>query len=274
MDEQLAILNSFFDAGDPIVVSTVAAFLFLVGACIASFSCLVAFRLARVSDDMPLISAISTPPSACDHCGRRLSVLNLVPVLGWLLARGRCGGCGCRVPARYPFFEALLGVACASAPFLFGGLNAMSIAAIFVACAAFLAAAIDWENSLVPEEVTWSLLFAGLLLSPFEGDIWSRVAGAGTGALLVWLSMALIGWWKRIDTRAIGDVAMGAAGGAWLGLMPVSWWLLAASAVHVLLCVKAAQKDEDGLRWLPFGPAMMGALPPMLVFCAYVATPS
>jgi leader peptidase (prepilin peptidase)/N-methyltransferase len=274
MQEQIELFNAFFVAGDPFVVGTITAFLFLLGACVASFSCLVAFRLARLPEDRPLIAAISTPPSSCDHCDRRLSMLDLVPILGWLVARGKCRGCGNRVPARYPALEAAMGMICASTPFVFGGLNGQCLAAIFVASMAFLAAAIDWENGLVPEEVTWTLLFAGLLASPFDGDIWSRAAGAALGSVLVWFSMALIGWWKRVDTRAVGDVAMGAAGGAWLGLQPVSWWLFVACLVHVALCAFTARKDEEGMTWLPFGPALMGTLTVSLALSPWFATPS
>jgi leader peptidase (prepilin peptidase)/N-methyltransferase len=273
MHEQVELFNAFFAAGDLVVVATITGFLFLLGACAASFSCLVAFRLARLPEDRPLIAAISTPPSSCDHCGRRLSMLDLVPVLGWLAARGTCRDCGGNVPARYPALEAAMGLVCAAAPFVFGGLTAQCFAAVFVACAAFLAAAIDWENGLVPEEVTWTLLFSGLLASPFVTDVWSRAAGAALGAVLVWLSMALIGWWKRIDTRAVGDVAMGAAGGAWLGLQPVSWWLFAACFVHVAICALAASEDEEGMTWLPFGPALMGVLPVALAVSPWIATP-
>lgn len=194
--------------------------------------------------------------------------MDLVPVLGWMLARGRCRSCGGAVPARYPAMEALLGAVCAATPFLFGGLTAQCAAAVFVACAGFLAAAIDWENSLVPEEITWTILFAGLLLSPFEADPTTRIVGAAAGALLVWFSMSVIGWWKRIDTRAIGDVAMGAAGGAWLGLQPVSWWLFAACMVHIAICLFAAEEDADGMTWVPFGPALMSTLAASLAVVA------
>lgn len=271
MLEQIELFNALFKTGDPVVTTAVTVLLFFLGTSVASFSCLVAYRLARLPEDRPLIAAISTPPSACDQCGRRLSPLDLVPVLGWIVSRGRCRGCGYAVPTRYPILEVALGIACASAPFLFGGLGAHCLAAVFVACAAFLAAAIDWENGLVPEEVTWSLLFTGLLASPFEGDVWIRVAGSALGALMVWLSMSVIGWRKKIDTRAIGDVAMGAAGGAWLGLQPVPWWLFAACALHLVIYA-VARRDEDGDGWLPFGPGLMATLPIVLAFSAWSAT--
>lgn len=273
MREQIELLNSSYMAGDPFVVSTVSAFLFFLGACVASFSCLVAFRLARLPEDRPLIAAVSTPPSQCDHCGRRLSLLDLVPVVGWLVARGKCRGCGGAVPARYPALEAVAGLACAATPVLFGGLGIQSMAALFVICMAMLAAAIDWENGLVPEEITWTLLFAGLLASPFEDDVWSRVAGAAMGAAMVWVSMSVVGWLKKVDTRAIGDVAMGAAGGAWLGLQPTPWWLFAAVVVHLCLSAVVAREENGNVDgWLPFGPGLMAALPAALAFSAWSAT--
>jgi len=260
----IAELDIFFGDGDPIVSVAYALILFVFGAVIASFSCLVAYRMTLLEEGEPILRAISFPPSSCDRCRRRLHAIELVPIVGWLISRGRCRSCGAEIPARYPIMELLLGVACAAPPFLFGGLIP-AIPAILVIATAFLVAIIDWENSIVPEELTWVLIFAGLLLSPVETELQYRVAGAALGALGGWFMTTVPGWIRGVDARAWGDVAMAASVGAWIGCFAIPAACLAAAVVHLAICLANGAGKADGRVWTPFGPALMG------VFAAFVS---
>ncbi len=60
-------------------------------------------------DRVPVGESVVTGPSRCPHCGRRLNAVDLVPVAGYLVRRGRCASCGVRIPARYPMYEAASG---------------------------------------------------------------------------------------------------------------------------------------------------------------------
>lgn len=276
MFQQLADIDAFYAAGDPVVVATISIFLFVVGSVVASFSCLVAYRLRTIRDDQSVLSAISFPSSHCDGCGRKLSLIDLIPVFGWIAARGRCRTCGVRIPARYPITEALLGLTIAALPFLCGGLS-QALPMIFVACLGFLIAVIDWDNGMIPEELTWLLLFAGLLFSPYEPDLFARVVGAAIGAGLAWAMVTIPGWIRGIDTRAWGDVAMVAGAGAWLGCWAISWGCFLAAIVHLILSIVnsrvhlreemelEAEGHETQTTWTPLGPAMIVALVIMLV---------
>ncbi len=104
----------------------ISLLLFLLGASIASFAGLALHRLRARPAGQSAWAALSGR-SRCDGCGAQLTALELVPVLGWLLARGRCARCGYRVPAIYPASEALAGGGLV-AILLVGGPAAVAIA--------------------------------------------------------------------------------------------------------------------------------------------------
>lgn len=264
MTETIELVDGLFRDGDVAVGCLVAAFLFVLGSAVASFAGLVAYRLKTLDPDVSILKAISWPPSHCEGCGTGLRARDLVPVFGWLASGGRCARCGTCVPVRYPITELLLGAVVAAFPFAMGGLqvSALPILAVLVA---FTIAVVDWENAMVPEELTWGLLFCGLCTAALEADPEIRIYGAGLGALLAWLMTTVPGWLKGADTRAWGDVAMAAAVGAWLGTFAVIPALVAAAILHLAIGVAArahlarhTPEGEDGV-WVPFGPALMAA---------------
>lgn len=259
----IADLDTFFREGDLVVAATFATILFVVGAVVASFSCLVAYRMKFLEDEESIMRAISFPPSRCDNCGRRLTALELIPVFGWMLHKGRCPTCGASIPARYPIMEFLLGTACAMTPFIFGGLLP-ALPAVLVLTLGFLIAMIDWENSIVPEELTWILVFTGLLMSPVEAELEYRVVGAAIGALGGWVMTTVPGWIRGIDTRAWGDVAMAAGVGAWLGCFAVPAAFIAAAALHGAICIANGAGRNEERVWTPFGPALMAVFAVMM----------
>ena len=96
----------------------VAVFVFLIGACVGSFINVVVYRLPRVQEPegtgllrslVLSVGALSHPPSTCPKCGNRLAWYDNIPVLGWLLLRGRCRYCRLPISPRYPLVEALTG---------------------------------------------------------------------------------------------------------------------------------------------------------------------
>lgn len=238
--------------GDPGLNAVAAAFLWLAGAVVASFSGLVADRIGSVGEGESVLAAISSPPSRCDGCGRRLGFLQLVPVAGWFACRGRCG-CGARVPWRYPVAEAIAGTATAAMPFLTDGFGPMTVGAVFLLWAGILVSWIDAKEHVIPQGLTWTLLFAGLLASPFEAEASARIAGAATCCGAMSLSLAAVGWMKGIDARAGGDVALAAAAGAWSGMQGTVPFLLLSSVCFIAY---AAPFRLRGVEWVPMGPAL------------------
>lgn len=135
-------------------------------------------------------------------------------------------------------------------------LSAPTVAALSGLAAA--AAVIDLRLHVIPEELTWALLFSGLLLGSFAPHAAAGAAGAAAAAACVWLAMAVVGWARRVDTRAGADVAAAAAGGAWVGVSGVGIYLLVAAGVFLSTSILARMRGD---AWSPMGPALVVAIP-------------
>jgi len=206
----------------PALVS--ALFVFAFGACVGSFLNVVVHRLPR---DMSLMS----PPSRCPVCGRRLSLHENVPVIGWLFARGRCRSCGVRIGLEYPLVELGTAILFAVLYLLFfevrfgpgiGSItnpwwvavgpihSAPAFAALLGLMACLIAASlIDARLFIIPGEITRTAALVGF-------------AGLGIQALLPDSPLAPRGWWAVPLPEWPGSLA-GFAGMAGLA---ISWWLL------------------------------------------------
>lgn len=188
----------------------IAAAILVFGGCIGSFLNVVIHRLPRKQ-------SLLWPGSACPRCGRPIRPYENVPVLSWLMLRGRCRGCKARISPRYLLVElvvALLSVVCA---WQFG--LTLQALLMFALLAALLAVAlIDWEHMIIPDGISLGFLALGLLVSRIAGlGILNSLIGAvvGGGLLLV----VAVAWEKLrgIEAMGGGDIKLMAAVGAFLG---------------------------------------------------------
>lgn len=240
-----------------------------LGGVAASFSGLAAYRSATAwKEGRSALAACSEPPSRCEGCRRRLGVLELVPVLGWLAFRGRCPTCGYEVPARYPLAEAGAIAAGVALSFAAGGDGHLFASLAFLLVIGVAVSWIDAVTHVIPGELTWALLFVGLLASPFDPDPLSRAAAAATCCAAMWAALAVTGWLKGLDTRAGGDVALAAGAGAWVGTGHAAAFLGLAAATYVAY---AAPRRLKGVLWVPMGPALAAAL---VAVCGFLSAAS
>lgn len=267
--------------------SAVLAFAALLGLVVGSFLNVVIHRLPRMLERRWAEEAtrqtggpqspgpvydLARPRSACPQCGHRLAAWELLPVLGWLLLRGRCRACRVRIPARYPLVELATGALFGWAAWRWGLTPAAAAWAGFGATLLALAA-IDWDTTLLPDDLTLPLLWAGLIVSALG---WSGTALAEA----VWgAAAAYAGLWcvhqafLRLTGRegmGYGDFKLFAAMGAWLGwqaLIPVIL-LASITGAGVGITMKFTGSLREG-GYLPFGPflalgglaAMAGGVP-------------
>lgn len=166
-----------------------------------------------------------TPRSRCPHCGHRLSLAETMPVLGWLLLRGKCSACKGAISVRYPIVEALTGLLSAALVWHFGsGLAGLaSLVFIYLLIPTLL---IHHDTRDVPDELVYPLLWLGLLVN-LEGGIAplrNAVVGAAAGYLVLWALNALLKLVTRKDLIDSGYAKLLAAVGAWIGLfVPPGW---------------------------------------------------
>lgn len=204
---------------------------------------------------------LAVPRSRCPACGHPLRWSENVPLLGWLRLRGRCTACGTRIPLRYPAVESLTGLLFAAIAWRFGPHPATlmwcAVAAVLVTLSA-----IDWDTTLLPDDLTQPLLWAGLVAAAVG---WSGLSpetaliGATAGYLALWSVYWLFKLATGKEGMGHGDFKLLAALGAWLGwkaLLPI---VLLASVLGALigLIMKLNGHLREG-RYVPFGPFLAG----------------
>lgn len=201
------------------------------------------------------------PRSACPQCGHRISALENVPLLSWLMLRGKCRGCGAPISARYPAVEALTGILSAYAAWHFGFGWALAGSLVFV-WALTAAAFIDLDTTLLPDDITLPLLWAGLLLNLRDTyvPLQSAVIGAAAGYLSLWL----VYWGFKLLTgkegMGFGDFKLLGAIGAFLGWKMLPAVILLSSVVGAVVGVSLIVfARHNRATPIPFGPYLAAA---------------
>ncbi len=215
------------------------------------------------------------PRSACPACKAPIRAWQNIPIVSWLVLRGRCAACGARISARYPLVEALTGVLSAAVAWKLG-FGWPAAAALVLTWFLVALAFIDADHQLLPDNLTLPLLWLGLLLSlwgpqpggaPVPVDLRSSLIGAAAGYLSLWCVFHVFRLLTGKEGMGYGDFKLLAALGAWLGwqmLLPV---ILAAAAVGAATgIVILAVKRKDRGTPLPFGPYLAAAGWIMLLF--------
>lgn len=207
--------------------------------------------------DAPRYDLIA-PRSHCPECKTPIRALHLVPLLGWLLLRGRCAACGTKISPRYPLVELATALAFVAASLRFG-LTTEFAAAIVVSAFLIALTLIDFDTHYLPDQLTLPLLWLGLAAS-LAGDVRSAVIGAIIGYLVLWVVYQAFKLATGKEGMGYGDFKLLAALGAWLGpdaLLPI---VLAASfsgaAVGLVLIFFFGRNREQPIA---FGPYLAAA---------------
>jgi leader peptidase (prepilin peptidase)/N-methyltransferase len=204
---------------------------------------------------------LSAPRSRCPHCGHAIGALENIPLLSYLVLRGRCRGCDGLIGIRYPLVEALTSLLFGLAAWKLGPGIAAGGAMLFVAAAIALTF-IDFDRQLLPDDITLPLLWAGLLFNVFcvYTDLKSAVLGAMFGYLALWS----IYWAFKLATgkegMGYGDFKLLAAIGAWLGWQVLPLTILLSSFVGAAVGIVLIALARHGRNVpIPFGPYLAAA---------------
>lgn len=208
---------------------------------------------AAASDD---VYNLSLPRSSCPHCGYQIRWRDNIPIVSYLLARGRCRRCGTPIGLLYPTVEILTMLLALAALWHFG--PGWQGVAAFGLCAALIALAfIDAQTHLLPDSITLPLLWAGLLLN--VGATFVPLADAVVGAAAGYLFLWAVYWGFRLlrgkEGMGYGDFKLLAALGAWFGWEALPQIILISAlsgSVLGLLALARGRVKRD--QPLPFGP--------------------
>ncbi len=201
------------------------------------------------------------PRSACPHCNHAISAWENIPIISYLLLRGRCKGCGAPISPRYPIIEVVSGILSAYAAWHFGfGLPA--IGGLLLIWASLALTAIDLDTQLLPDDITLPLLWAGLLFNKF-GWGFTDLPNAVLGAVIGYLSLWGVYWLFKLATgkegMGYGDFKLLAALGAWLGWQMLPLIILLSSLVGAVVGITLILALKHGRNIpIPFGPYLAG----------------
>jgi len=208
------------------------------------------------------------PRSACPACKAPITALQNIPVISWLLLKGRCASCRVPISARYPLVELLTALLSAAVAWQFG-FSWAAAAALVLTWFLIALAFIDIDTQLLPDSLTlpllWLGLLAGLLLPPMEGarlpvDLRSAVIGAIAGYLALWSVYHLFRLLTGKEGMGHGDFKLLAALGAWLGwqmLLPI---VIGAASVGAVVGISAILLRRHNARIpMAFGPYLAAA---------------
>ncbi|MBX3687703.1 MAG: prepilin peptidase [Rhodocyclaceae bacterium] len=204
---------------------------------------------------------LATPRSRCPHCGHQITAVENIPVVSFLVLRGRCRHCKAPIGVRYPIVEILTGVLSAFAAWRFGYSMAL-LGALGFLWAMVALTFIDLDTQLLPDNLTLPLLWLGLLfnLPGTFTELSSAVVGAVAGYLTLWSVYWLFKLVTGKEGMGYGDFKLLAAIGAWLGWQMLPLTILLSSAVGALVGISLIVFARHGRNVpIPFGPYLAAA---------------
>lgn len=243
----------------------------ILGLMVGSFLNVVIYRLPKMMEqewhnnclelqgkEVPSRSELSlaTPRSACPHCAHKISIFENIPIISYLILKGRCSACKAPISMRYPLVEALTGTLIGLISWHFGYTTTTLFAWIFT-FALIALTFIDFDTQLLPDDITLPLLWLGLLFNLNSGftDLKSAVIGAMAGYLVLWCVFWLFKIIRGKEGMGYGDFKLLAAIGAWFGwkLLPAVILLSSTLGAIIGTALIVATKRSKEVP-MPFGP--------------------
>ena len=211
-----------------------------------------------------------TPRSRCSACGHLIRWYENIPVLSYVVLRGKCSACKTPYGVRHPLVEAATGALFFFCAWRWGWtLTALAWGGFSATLLAL--ALIDWDTTLLPDDMTLPLLWAGLIVAALQLNPAVSLPQALWGAVVGYLSLWGVYWAFKLATgkegMGYGDFKLFAALGAWFGWSALIPMILMASVIGAVIGI--AMKFSSGLReggYIPFGPFLAGAGLTAMVF--------
>jgi leader peptidase (prepilin peptidase)/N-methyltransferase len=230
---------------------------FIFGACWGSFLNVCIYRIPREE-------SVVHPGSHCPSCNTPIKAYHNIPIVTWLLLRGKCRYCSAPIRPRYILVEALTGLLFAWIFHLYG-FSFLTLCYWLVSFGLLLGTFIDFEYMIIPDRVTWGGMILGLLLSPLVPELHgmhtaleglkSSILGAAVGFGLLYGVMVFGTWVFKKDAMGFGDVKLMGAIGAFMGWEAVVFTLmissLLGSVVGISLIIKFGREWQSRI---PYGP--------------------
>jgi leader peptidase (prepilin peptidase) / N-methyltransferase len=220
----------------------------------AGFGAIIGSFLNVCIHRLPIGASIVTPPSACVKCRRELFWYENIPIVSWVVLRGKCRTCGTPISVRYPIIEAITAAMMAGAWWYYGPTPLFLSRAIF-GCALIVLFAIDLEHQLLPNAITLPGIAVGFAFSFVTDPGWvASLIGILVGGGVLYGVAAAYYRVRHEDGLGMGDVKMLAMVGAFIGWKLAIVTLMMASFAGSIIGVFLIATRRGGLKYaLPFG---------------------
>ena len=253
-----------------------AAMAGLLGLCVGSFLNVVIHRLPKMmeqewhaqcadlhgeSTSTAAHLSLSKPRSRCPACGHQITAMENIPVISYMLLKGRCSGCSAPISLRYPLIEISTALLSAYTAWHFGP-TIQTASALLLVWSLIALAAIDFDTQLLPDAITLPLLWLGLgfNLATTYVDLPAAVVGAMAGYLSLWTVFWLFKLSTGKEGMGYGDFKLLAALGAWLGWQMLPTIILLSSVVGATVGITLIVVARRGRNIpIPFGPYLAAA---------------
>jgi leader peptidase (prepilin peptidase)/N-methyltransferase len=248
----------------------------LLGLIVGSFLNVVIFRLPKMMEQTwqrdccelldqtppngPEFSLL-LPNSECRDCGVAIKPWHNIPLLSYVLLRGRCAACGASISSRYPIIELCTALLSFAAAITFGA-TLQLVAALILIWSLIALTGIDIDTQLLPDSITLPLLWLGLLLNTNGAftSLHEAVIGAAAGYLTLWSVYWIFKLTTGKDGMGFGDFKLLAALGAWFGWQALPLIIILSSFVGAFIGILLIVIKQQGREVpMPFGPYLAGA---------------
>lgn len=206
---------------------------------------------------------LAKPESHCPQCNAPVRAWQNIPVLSYVLLRGRCATCKATISIRYPLVEVVTALLSGLIAWHFGA-TLLTLAMLVLCWALITLTMIDFDHQLLPDNITLPLLWLGLVVNALLADSGVTASEAVIGAALGYLSLWSIYWVFKIITgregMGYGDFKLLAALGAWMGWQSLLLIVILSSLVGAVVGIGLLLgKGRDRTIQIPFGPYLAGA---------------
>ncbi|MCH7881275.1 MAG: prepilin peptidase [Proteobacteria bacterium] len=251
--------------------------LFILGLCIGSFLNVVIYRLPVMMqrewrhDCLEFLEQpnepesesfnLLVPRSRCGHCGHRISAGENIPVLSYLILRGKCAACGTSISIQYPLVEIFVALISLVVGWHFG-VSLQAMAALVFSWCLIAASGVDIGHKLLPDSITLPLMWLGIFLALFNVfiDLETSIIGAMGGYLSLWSVFILFKLTTGKEGMGHGDFKLLAMLGAWVGWKMLFVIILTASLVGAIVGITMILlKKTERSTQIPFGPYLAAA---------------
>ena len=200
---------------------------------------------------------VASPRSHCPICKKMILWWQNIPLISFLILKGKCKHCESKIPWRYPLVEAITAAATILVALHFGAQHTKTLSVLILTWGLIAALFIDFEHQLLPDIITLPLIWLGLLVNTnyvFTSPQ-NAILGAITGYLFLWVVAKIFKMIRKIDGMGNGDFKLLAVFGAWLGWHMLPFIIFTASLLGTIVGFSwIISKKYILTRPLPFGP--------------------